>query len=88
MNKVVALNLHNVSNKAKKTAHAVQRKARAKLNKVKRKTGQDLNRVTRKVQREANDINKKVNHFVQKEPVSALAIAVGVGALLGLWLSK
>lgn len=88
MTNIADMSLNQMADKVKKTAYEMQDKAKNKLHEVGEKAEEGLNESAEKIQQQVTDVNKLVHEYVHAKPLTALAIAAGVGALLGLLLSK
>lgn len=88
MSNIADMSLNQMADKAKQTAHDIQEKAKDKFNEVGEKTEEGLNKAAQKIQDEAADINKAIHDYVKAKPLTALAIAAGIGALLGSLITK
>lgn len=88
MSNIADMSFNQVVDKVKEKASDVQNKTKEKFNEASEKTEEGLDKAAQKIQEEVTDLNQMLHTYIQEKPLTTLAVAIGIGAVLGALISK
>lgn len=88
MTNIADMSLNDMARKAKETAQETQEKMKTKFNEATDKAEEKLYETTQRVQQRSGEISEAICNYVKDKPLTSVAIAAGIGALLGMLMRK